>query len=422
MYFFYFFPLGLDRRNRRPPLLSYGLMGVMLVAFLWSRYLEHGAAIGPGDLIFFPGHGSPWTVLTSVFLHVGWFHLLGNLLYLYVLSPPLEDRLGPGLFLVVFLLLGVGGNLVHGLSGVMGWLGQPGTGVLGASGAIAGLLAFSLVRMRAARITILWWVFAPLGGQNRVGRSRVPLPLAAGLWFLLQVVQALVATETGTQVSFGAHLGGFLLGLGLALLLGQSQEGRLEGLKMHAREYLKNGQFLAASGAWEEYLQVHTEDLDGWLDMARARRLGGQAHASLKIYRQVFWKLLDAGRVELALDVHAEASLILGARCFGPEALHKIAYYREKQMDYAGALEAYQELFAMNPRHPLGQRALVRVIMLYKGEIWDQSAVRQWLELAYRQLPAGGWRDFLDQEFKLERAEHAAEPEHLPSPPTSPVL
>ena len=114
MYFFYFFPLGLDRPRSRPPLLTGLLMGVMLVAFLWLRYAPHLGPIHPWNLAYFPGYGWPWTVATALFLHAGWFHLLGNLVYLFVFGPPLEDRLGHLRLLVYFLIIGVGGNLDHG--------------------------------------------------------------------------------------------------------------------------------------------------------------------------------------------------------------------------------------------------------------------------------------------------------------------
>ena len=202
MYFFYFYPLGLDQRRRRRPVLSWALMALMLVAFLWARYVPLAFAFKPWDLVFQPGYGSPLTALTAIFLHGGWVHLIGNLIYFHVFGPPLEDRLGPVRFLLYFLVMGVAGNLVHGVFSNMGILGPAGVGVLGASGAIAGLIGFSMVRFYSARVTVAWWVFAPIGGQNRAGRSPVPVAAAAVLWLLFQVVQALVAGETGANVSF----------------------------------------------------------------------------------------------------------------------------------------------------------------------------------------------------------------------------
>ena len=96
MYFFYFYPLGLDRDRRRRPVLTWTLMAVMAGVFAWMRYFPDAGAVDPWRFVFYPGDGPPWTVTTAVFMHAGWFHLLGNLLYLHVIGPPLEDRLGPG--------------------------------------------------------------------------------------------------------------------------------------------------------------------------------------------------------------------------------------------------------------------------------------------------------------------------------------
>ncbi|MCK9994898.1 MAG: rhomboid family intramembrane serine protease [Candidatus Krumholzibacteria bacterium] len=401
MYFFYFYPLGLDRRRTRLPVLSRFLMASMVVAFLWVRYFPDQGPCSPYDLVFYPGDGSPLTALTAIFLHAGWMHLLGNLLYLHVFGPPLEDRLGHGKFLIYFLIMGVGGNLAHGLTSALDLLGQGGTGVMGASGAIAGLLAFSLVRFHDSRVEVAWWVLAPLGGHNKAGRSRIPLAAAVGFWLLLQVVQALLASETGASVSFGAHFGGFALGLVLALLMGELESGRIEALGARAERYFRDGQFHAAAGAWTEYLVRSPGDLTARLELARAQKLCRQDRESLDNFRKVFDVLLSSGRIPKALDVFNEAGRGRDGRWLPPADLAKVAYFKEKQLDYTGALNAYRQLHEAYPLHPEGQRALVRVIVLYHGKLADQRQARQWLQRAWRQMPPGSWREYLEREFRL---------------------
>ncbi len=248
MYFFYFYPLGLNRTLHRRPVLSWTLMAVMVVAFLWMRYRPGWGPLSPYDLVYYPGNSGPLTAVTAAFMHAGWLHLLGNLLYFHVFGPPLEDRLGRPKFLLCFLLLAAGGNLVHGVVTAWDLLGEPGMGVLGASGAIAGLLSFALVRFYNARVEVAWWVLAPLGGHNKAGKSRIPLAGAVFFWLLLQTVQALVASETGANVSFGAHFGGFGLGLLLALMLGEMGAARAEAARSRAEDYFRAGHFHAAAG------------------------------------------------------------------------------------------------------------------------------------------------------------------------------
>jgi membrane associated rhomboid family serine protease len=400
MYFFYFYPLGLDRRLNRRPALSWTLMGVMTVAFVWQRYLPGLLPVPPWDLVFFPGDSPPWTVTTAILMHGSWLHLLGNLLYFHVFGPPLEDRLGPWRFGFTFLLLGNFGNLVHGLVAAFGLLGQGGVGVMGASGAIAGMLGYSLIRFYDARVAVAWWLLAPLAGQNKAGRSHVPLAVAVLLWLLLQVVQTALAGETGARVSFGAHLGGFALGLLLALALGELKSGRAEAAQARARRYFEAGHFHPAIGAWSEYLALVPGDTEAKLELGRALTVSGQTGPAAEIFGREFRSRLQDGRVDEALQVFDEASRARLDLKLAPGDLARVAINKEKQLDYRGALDAYRRLYESYPRHPEGQRALVRVIVLCHGKVGDAEAAAHWLQEAWRNLPQGSWRRFLEQEFR----------------------
>jgi tetratricopeptide (TPR) repeat protein len=307
--------------------------------------------------------------------------------------------------------MGVGGNLAHGLTSALDLLGQGGAGVMGASGAIAGLLAFSLVRIYDARVEVAWWVLAPLGGHNKAGRTRIPLAAAVGFWLLLQIVQALLANETGANVSFGAHFGGFALGLAMALLMGELEAGRTEAAGARAERYFRDGQFHAAVGAWTEYLARSPDDLTARLELARAQKLCRQEGESLDNFRRVYHVLQTAGRIPEALAVFDEASRGRGGHCLPPADLAKVAYYKEKQLDYMGALNAYRQLHEAYPDHPEGQRALVRVIVLYHGKVADPHQARQWLRRAWHQMPPGSWRAYLEREFRLSEEPRGVVPE-----------
>jgi len=413
MYFFYFYPLGLDRQGQGRAPVTRILTGLMVLAFLWLRYWPGAGPVRPWDLVFQPGNARPWTVVTAIFLHAGWFHLIGNLVYFHVFGPPLEQRLGARRFLLHLLLLGACGNLVHGVVATAGWFGQRGTGVLGASGAIAGLLAYSLVAFYDARVRIGWWLFAPLGAQNRAGRTAVPVVLAVAAWLGLQIVQALVARETGSQVSFGAHFGGFAMGLVLALGMGQFTAARAESRASRARRYAAEGHVHAAIGEWLEYLELRPDDDEAHLELARARAMSGETEAAAAGYRQAFARLVDRGEVDRALAVFVEAERGRGDEVFGPDDLARVAYYREKQGDLAGACAVYEKLFLAHPDHPEGQRALVRVIVLLHGKLADPERGGVFLAEAARRLPRGGWRHFLEREFRLG-SEFGAAP---PAPP-----
>jgi membrane associated rhomboid family serine protease len=152
-------------------------------------------------------------IFTSMFLHAGWIHVGGNMLYLWIFGNNVEDVLGHGRYILFYFACGVGAIAGHILS-------SPASGVvsLGASGAIAGVLAAYLVLYPHARVlTVIPILFF-------IEIARLPALVVIGLWIVLQVVAGLeslnvqVAQATG-GVAWFAHIGGFATGIALILLL-----------------------------------------------------------------------------------------------------------------------------------------------------------------------------------------------------------
>jgi membrane associated rhomboid family serine protease len=162
--------------------------------------------------------GESVTLLTSQFLHGGWLHLLGNLLYLWIFGNNVEDRMGrPG-----FLLFYLTGGVLAGLAQVAIDPQSP-IPTIGASGAIAATLGAYLVFFPGARVTSL--VF--LGFFYQL--VRIPAAIVLVLWFVLQLVDgigSLGASQTGGGVAFFAHIGGFVFGAVVAWILTSLGGGR----------------------------------------------------------------------------------------------------------------------------------------------------------------------------------------------------
>ncbi len=399
MYFFFFYPLGLDRSARCRPVLTVSMLAVFTVAFFWIHDLAWLFAFNPWNLVYFPGFSPPWALATAAFMHNGWAHLLGNMVYFWVFAPALEGRLGRARFLLYFLLWAVAGNLVHGWVSVLGLLGQGGLGVMGASGAIAGMLGYSLLRLQGARVEIGWWVLAPLVGQNRAGRTPVPLVVAVLLWVAWQVIQASLADLTGSTVSYGAHLGGFGLGLLMAVLLGAGREGRAEKTLARGQRYMRAGHFGAAAGEFRVHLELAPASREGRLELARTLVLLGQKDEAIALYRRVYAQDLESGDIDGLLDVAGEWLRQFGPGVLEPEELNRIAHYQELKLDAVGALATYRRLHEAHPGHPLAQRALVRIVVLAAGKARQPETAARYLDLGRRALPPGPWREFLEGEF-----------------------
>jgi membrane associated rhomboid family serine protease len=220
-------PLRDANPTRRLPVVTLALIALCGIAFAWELAIlarggedalarmidDHGAvpaalaaAVGRGDLLSAP----VLAVFTSMFLHAGWLHLLGNLLYLWIFGNNVEDRMGRPLFLGFYLLGGVAA--VAGQTLIDPTSDMP---MIGASGAISAALGAYLVLYPRARIQSL--VF--LGFFYQL--IAVPAVIVLGFWFVLQVIDGIgsigATTAAGGGVAFFAHIGGFVMGALVAL-------------------------------------------------------------------------------------------------------------------------------------------------------------------------------------------------------------
>jgi membrane associated rhomboid family serine protease len=219
-------PLRDANPTRRTPVVTLALIIACFVVFGWELGLQATSeasldafvtawGVVPAELLAAWGAGQfvsqeTATLVTSQFLHGGWLHLLGNLLFLWIFGNNIEDRFGRAWFLLFYL----GGGIVAGLTQVAI---DPDSTVplIGASGAIAATLGAYIVLFPGARITTL--VF--LGFFYQL--IDVPALLVLGFWFVLQLLDGIgsLGMETGAGVAFFAHIGGFVFGAGIAWLL-----------------------------------------------------------------------------------------------------------------------------------------------------------------------------------------------------------
>ena len=212
-------PLHDDNPSVIVPVVSRALIGACVLAFLWQISLgpREGQAmvyaLGVIPAVLFEGARLPpeialapplATVFTSMFLHGGWMHLIGNMLYLWIFGDNVEDSMGHGRFVVFYLLCGVAAVLAQSLPDTHSQIPM-----IGASGAISGVLGAYLLLYPHARVLVL----IPLGFFTRL--IRLPAGIVLGLWFALQLFNSLATPPGGGGVAFGAHIGGFLAGLAL---------------------------------------------------------------------------------------------------------------------------------------------------------------------------------------------------------------
>ena len=217
-------PLKDDTPTERLPVVTIALVATNLLAFLWQLQVGlelsayRGGAIPfeiltlrdvyPPDLV-----APPLTLFTSMFLHGGWLHLGFNMLSLWIFGNNVEDALGRGRYLAFYFLTGLAAALTQTLASAA--TGDVEIPMVGASGAIAGVLAGYLVLFPHARVltAVVIVIFVRL----------IYLPARFFIigWFVLQVLSVLFGGTPGGGVAFFAHIGGFLAGLLLVKLLGR---------------------------------------------------------------------------------------------------------------------------------------------------------------------------------------------------------
>jgi len=211
------FPIHDDNPVSITPYVTYALVGACVVVFLWQ--LSHGPqgqqaiayGLGLVPAVFFGDRTLPpelvmvptgLTLVTSMFLHGGFMHLLGNMLYLWIFGNNIEDAMGHGRFIAFYLLCGAAAALAQGLPNP-----ESPIPMIGASGAISGVLGAYLLLYPRARVMVA----IPFGFF--IHTVYVPAMLVLGLWFVIQIVSSLGASPEEGGVAWFAHIGGFVAGL-----------------------------------------------------------------------------------------------------------------------------------------------------------------------------------------------------------------
>jgi len=211
-------PLRDDNPTDSTPVVTIALIVICVLAFLWQQTLGQIAgakavySLGvipavlfdikelPAALALIPAE---LTIFSSMFLHGGWMHLIGNMLYLWIFGDNIEDTFGRKRFFIFYLLCGIAAALAQTLMNTSSEIPM-----IGASGAISGVLgAYLLLYPRAHVLVVI-----PLG--IFLHTTRLPAMVVLGFWFVIQLVSSFGA-GSGGGVAFMAHVGGFVAGMAL---------------------------------------------------------------------------------------------------------------------------------------------------------------------------------------------------------------
>ena len=215
-------PLKDDNPTSGKPIVTYFIIGLCILIFLiqlstetyktgelfYSYGLIPSVLMGnnqlPLDLYAIPS----WlTIFSSMFMHGGFMHLIGNMLYMWIFADNIEDSLGPSNFLIFYLLAGIGAAMTQVLMDINSQIPM-----VGASGAIGGILGAYLINYPNAKVLVL----IPFGFFSQLIKIRALYVL--GFWFILQFI------SSGGGVAYAAHIGGFVSGIILILFFNKKSK------------------------------------------------------------------------------------------------------------------------------------------------------------------------------------------------------
>jgi membrane associated rhomboid family serine protease len=215
------FPLSDHLPRRTTPIINYLLVAANVLMFFWELSLGpdiepvlFAVAFIPARFWYSPDLANILTMFVSMFLHGGWIHLGGNMLYLWIFGDNVEDRLGHGKYLLFYFLCGIAATMTHAVVNAGSRVPS-----IGASGAIAGVLGGYILMFPRARVTTLIPIFVFITVRE------IPAVVVLGLWFVLQLFTGAAslgvpgAAEAG-GVAYFAHIGGFITGMILVVLMG----------------------------------------------------------------------------------------------------------------------------------------------------------------------------------------------------------
>ncbi len=338
---------------------------------------------------FVPARPNVVDALTSLFLHGGWLHLIGNLVFFFAMGPFLEDVYGRIFFTLLYLSSGVVAAYVHAANSFGSQVP-----LIGASGAIAGIMGAFLVRLGTSRIRFLFLpiLFLPFIRVRFAMRAAVVLPF----WFAEQALLAAEVREGTGGVAFWAHIGGFAFGIAAALLI---RGARLEErwvdpviqnqiswsqhpALVRAAEARFAGSYETARRELAPVLREQPDNVDALrlaFDLALDERRGPEAIRAADRLLPVYVRMEESQLARaLVFDALGGARESLTPR-FGVAA----ARFLEKMGETAEALDLDEEVASRFPSDPAALQALFRIVAM-RRERGDDVGLARSLERARR--------------------------------------
>lgn len=358
MYYFHWLPMGTDAKVRNVPWITWAILVSDVVVFAALQSLP-GAEAAAYRFAFKAGQPTIQTAVASIFLHTSPVLLLVNMSFLACLGPPLESRLGAARFLIGFIACGWVANLARAT-----WinLAQPDMGTLpivGAAGAISGLMGLLLVRLPFAHLRFASLRLLFTQGVLRAGRETVPAGTAVILWFALQAW--IGAGEPVPEAAIAGHVGALVVGLLFGWSLGLAPAGRVESFRAAGDRYAAKGEWFSALREYDTYLAAHPYDPEALVQTARVERVMHQDEPAIQHFQSAVRVWLQQHRIREACAAYGEMKRLFGEEItLQPGDLLRVARACEVLGRPGDASRAYEEYGRLYPEREGAPVALLK--------------------------------------------------------------
>ena len=413
---FFFIPLGTTRPRWRVPYFTYGLMAVTVAGFVAQMSAEE-----PLSAAFNSAHPSLSGLIASVFMHGGIIHLAGNMLFLWLFATLTEDVFGARLLLGFYFLSHVGAVGLDLLVTAISFPIMPDRPLVGASGAIAGIMGLSAACFLRTKVRV--WYLIGMYVYWRIGTVELGAPVFVGLWAAWELLQGTITTGLGipSATAHWAHIGGFAVGLGGALALNLRKRVVYTDLVGGRRPVTSDFEAFRQAGELEQMVKRSPKDADAWHALGRAREASGRVQKAGEAYARALELFLAERRGEEAVAAYRALKEYQGVPELPAALLFLLACSLEQGGRKKDAFLIFRQVMRVGPPGPQTETALLRAAEIARELPGYRLEAKRCYEALLKDFPYSSWRGLaMDGLAKLRAMPKEEKPVTLPEAPRPP--
>jgi len=409
-----FVPLGTTRPCWRVPYATYGLIAANVAVF--AIELAAPDALPKG---FVPAQPSVFAWLLAMFMHAGFLHIAGNMVFLWLFGTITEDVLGPGMFLLFYFGGNIGATLLDVL--VSGASSSQALAVprVGASGAIAGIMGLSAVCFIRTKVRIwyfftLFWIYF-----WRTGTVEVAAPVVLGLWAGWELVQGTIQSVAGFVGGVGhwAHVGGFLFGLLGSIGLGLNKRIPRSDLISGRVPVQSAADAYQQAGELQRMVLESPEDADAWTALARDFEMTGRIDRAKEGHAKALSLYLAQRNTQGAAEAYAALSSYGIVAQLTPDQQFDLACALEEAGKAKDAFGLFRLAANEHPDQQTAETALVRAAEMARMVLDDPQRAAECYQRLLERYPFSNWRALAQERLReMNLPEHTTPPETTSAP------